>query len=534
MKFGVFTFLFFFTIISLHAQSPIVEWQKCLGGSGYESPGSLIQLRDSNYLVVGNTGSNDGNVTLNHGLKDFWVIKTDQNGNIIWQRCYGGSHNDMAIRVVETNNNRLLVTGFSASWDGDVSGNHSAITHYDAWAIMLDNQGNLLWQKCYGGTGDEFMYQTMETSDSSFILVGSTTSNDFDVSGNHSQDTSDVWIIKIDSVGNLIWQKCLGGTNEDIAFSVIASYGDGFIVIGETKSNNGDISFLHDSLGNYQDIWVVKISSSGDIDWEKTFGGSAVETGWDVCKDTGFSYTILGHTTSHDGDISSNHAINYTYDMWLLNIDSTGNLQWEKCFGGSASEFGYSFIRSNDGYILAGLTISIDGDVSGLHTQNGYDNWIIGIDSLRNIEWNRCYGGTQDEYFSSIIKTFDQGYIISSSTSSNNGDVSGHHNPNYATDFWLLKISSPYVSITEASSHPQFITNYFTEDKTLHVIFNSHTEKNGTLQILDITGKIIFVKSINSKIGKNEFDFQIGSLSKGIYIVRLLGDNEIITSKVYY
>jgi len=534
MKFALSVFLFFIPYTFLQAQSPIVEWQKCFGGSDSERPGSSIQLADSNYIVVGSTGSNDGDVSGNHGVQDVWIAKFDQIGNIIWQKCIGGSYNDFGMRIFNTSNNNIFIVGVSGSFDGDVSGNHSAISHYDIWGIMLDDQGNMLWQKCYGGSGDEFAYKVIETSDSSLLLAGSTTSNDFDVSGNHSQDTLDVWVIKIDMSGNLIWQKCLGGTNDDKAYSICQAYDGGYLIIGSTMSNNGDVNDLHDSIGNYADIWLMKISSVGVLESERTLGGSATDIGWDVQQDFNFTYTLIGHTTSFDGDINSNHSTNYTYDVWMANIDSTGNILWQKNFGGSASDFGYSFIKTNQGYLISGETISIDGDVSGLHTQNGPDLWVFGIDSLRNLLWQKCYGGTDDELYSSTLNSLDGGFLISAMSQSNNGDVSGHHNPNYASDFWLLKISEPYVSVSEETTNLFLLSSYFKDDENLHLVFNSNDNETFNIQLMDITGKTFLKSTFDSSVGKNEFDIPIKNLIKGIYIVRLQFKNKIFTSKVVY
>src|SRR5262249_3970405 len=155
------------------------------------------------------------------------------------------------------------------------SGNHGS---WDYWVVRLDSVGNLVWQKCLGGTSYDQANSIKQTIDGGFIIAGQSHSNDDDVSGNHNANDDDYWIVKLHSDGNLVWQKCLGGTGEDIATSIQQITDGGFIVAGIANSNNGDVSG-HDGLGDY---WITNLDANGNLVWEKSLGGSSEDDAYSI------------------------------------------------------------------------------------------------------------------------------------------------------------------------------------------------------------------------------------------------------------
>ena len=190
-----------------HAQAPAIEWQKCLGGTADDFANSIQQTSDGGFIVAGETRSNDGDVSGNHGKSDAWVVKLNSLGDILWKKCLGGTGNDYARSIQQISDGGFILTGYTNSNNGDVSGNNG---YYDAWVVKLNSSGDILWQKCLGGTYDDYARSIQQTSDTGFILAGYTFSNDGDVSGNHG--FSDAWVVKLNSSGDIIWQKCFGGT----------------------------------------------------------------------------------------------------------------------------------------------------------------------------------------------------------------------------------------------------------------------------------------------------------------------------------
>ncbi|MBN1324520.1 MAG: hypothetical protein JW986_11075, partial [Methanotrichaceae archaeon] len=405
-----------------------LEWQECLGGSGGDWAYSIQQTTDGGYIVAGYTDSNDDDVSGNHGNYDFWVIKLSSNGALEWQKCLGGSYEEWAYSIQQTTDGGYIVAGYTWSNDGDVSGNHGGYED-DFWVVKLSPTGALEWQKCLGGSYGDSARSIQQTADGGYIVAGVTASNDGDVSGNHGG--SDYWVIKLSSSGTLEWQKCLGGSNYDDAYSIQQTTDGGYIVAGYTESNDGDVSGNH---GGY-DSWVVKLSSSGALEWQKCLGGSESEWAFSIQQTTDGGYTVAGCTGSNDGDVSGNHG--GIYDSWVVKLSSSGALEWQKCLGGCESERAFSIQQTTDGgYIVAGETSSYDDDVSGNH--GGSDYWVVKLSSTGSLEWQKCLGGSYGDSASSIQQTTDVGYIVAGETTSYDGDVSGFHG---GSDYWVVKLA---------------------------------------------------------------------------------------------
>ncbi|MCL2011067.1 MAG: hypothetical protein FWG71_11075 [Synergistaceae bacterium] len=347
------------------AAAPDIEWQKTLGGSGYDRAQSIQQTNDGGFIVAGYTNSNDGDVSGNNGgLWDAWVVKLDSAGEIEWQRCLGGSRDEIAYSIQQTSDGGYIVAGFTNSNDGDVSGNNGG---EDAWVVKLDSAGGIEWQRCLGGSGSDGASSVQQTSDGGFIVAGATYSNDGDVSGNNGN--LDAWVVKLDSTGGIEWQRCIGGYKEDHAYYVQQTSDDGYIVAGFTESNDGDVS---GNNGGW-DAWVVKLDSAGGIEWQRCIGGSEEDHAYYVQQTGDGGYIFAGSTRSNDGDVSGNNG---SRDAWVVKLGSAGEIEWQKCIGGSQWDEAFSIRQTSDGgFIVAGYTQSNDGDVSGNNGEG--DAWVV-------------------------------------------------------------------------------------------------------------------------------------------------------------
>jgi len=417
-----------FTTIS----PPRIVWEKALGGSNWDEAYSIQQTNDGGYIIAGGTWSNDGDVSGNHGSKDAWIVKLDGNGNIQWQKTLGGSGYDVAVSIQQTSDGGYIVAGFTSSNDGNVSGNHGG---EDAWIVKLDGNGNIQWQKALGGSDGDRAHSIQQTSDGGYIVAGYTESNDGDVSGWHEgyddggNPLPDYWVVKLDGNGNIQWQKALGGSEGDEALSIQQTSDGGYIVAGETYSNNGNVSGNHGG----EDAWIVKLDRDGNIQWQKSLGGSNDDWAKSIQQTSDGGYIVAGRTKSNDGDVSENHG---GKDAWIVKLDSSGNIEWQKALGGSSYDVALSIQQTSDGgYIVAGYTESNDGDVSENH--GWYDCWIVKLDKDGNIEWQKSLGGSKEDIALSIQQTSDGGYIVAGYTESNDGDVSENHG---SKDAWIVKL----------------------------------------------------------------------------------------------
>ncbi|UCH15292.1 MAG: hypothetical protein JSV22_04830, partial [Bacteroidales bacterium] len=232
----------------------LIEWQKSLGGSCGDEAHSIKQTSDGGYIVAGLSCSNNGDVSENNGNYDYWIVKLTSTGEIEWQKSHGGNEAEWAYSIQQTSDGGYIVAGVSQSNDGDVSGNHGT---YDYWIVKLTSIGVLDWQKSLGGSDEDMAYSIQQTSDGGYIVAGRSESSDGDVSGNHG--SSDFWIVKLNPSGEIDWQRTLGGSGDDYANSIQQTTDGGYIVAGGSNSNDGDVSGNH----GYGDYWVVKLTSTG-------------------------------------------------------------------------------------------------------------------------------------------------------------------------------------------------------------------------------------------------------------------------------
>ena len=326
----------------------------------------MRQTSDGGYIVAGSTTSpNDGDVTGNHGGYDSWIVKLTNAGAIDWEKSLGGTGADHAYSVRQTTDGGYIVAGYSNSHDGDVTGNHGGD---DYWVVKLTAAGDIDWQKSLGGSWNDNGMDARQTADGGYIVTGWSNSFNGDVTGNHGGN--DYWVVKLDSTGNIVWQKSLGGSGNDNSWGEIQQTADGgYIVAGQSNSNGGDVSGNH---GGY-DYWVVKLTDAGAIDWQKSLGGSGFDEGYSVRQTSDGGYIVAGFSESNDQDVSGNHG---GRDAWVVKLGPSGNILWQHPLGGSGQDQAQCMRQTADGgYIVAGSSDSHDGDVTGNH--GGTDYWIV-------------------------------------------------------------------------------------------------------------------------------------------------------------
>ena len=425
------------------AQAPSIQWEKSLGGTGGEQAYSIQQTSDGGYVVVGKSNSTNGNVTGNHGKYDYWVVKLDTVGSIQWQKSFGGSGDDIARSVQQTEDGGYIIAGETSSSDGDVTGRHGA-KYSDYWVIKLNPTGGLQWQKCLGGVMSDVANSIQQIADGGYIVAGYSSSNDGDVTGNHG--SVDYWIVKINGGGTILWQKSLGGTSSDLANSIKQTTDGGYIVTGYTLSTNGDVS---GRKGGIDDCWIVKLDTIGNIEWQKCLGGTSYDEAYSVQQTTDGGYILAGLSSSNDSDVTGHHGSVSTYDYWVVKLDTVGSIQWQKSLGGTDSDGAEQIQQTADqGYIVIGWSLSTDGDITAHHGFSFDDYWVVKLDVLGNIEWQKSLGGTSTEYGHSIQQTSDNGYILAGFSNSNDGDVTGNH----GGDYWIVKLCGSFTSDSVVSN----------------------------------------------------------------------------------
>ncbi|WP_418638631.1 hypothetical protein [Winogradskyella sp.] len=364
---------FDFWVLKYNASGDL-QWQKTFGGSADERGSSIIQTQDGGYAILGFSFSNDGDLNNNSGLQDYWLAKLDANGNLSWQKSFGFQGTDSGISVIQTNDQGYLLTGIldvtASGGEGNTSRNTNRHAGGDYWAIKLNTTGTIEWSQYFGGNFTDTPNDVIQTEDNGFVIVGSSDSDDTDISNNIG--TYDFWIVKISAVGNLAWEKSFGGTQIDEARAITSTNDGNYLIAGDTRSYDNDIS----NNKGAADLWLIKISPEGNLLWEKTIGGSSFDVARSIVKSQNNGFILAGSSRSNDLDVSENKGQN---DAWILKVDNNGNLQWETTIGGSNIDFAYSVAELNDGSTIAvGDSTSNDGDI--IENKGFTDLLIIKID----------------------------------------------------------------------------------------------------------------------------------------------------------
>ncbi len=362
---------------------------------------SVRQTPDGGYVVVG--GMNSSEIPGYHRYLDFWIVRLDRDGSTMWLKALGGSWSEEARSVELDPDGGYVIAGYTFSGDGDVPGNHG---NRDFWIVKLNSGGYIVeWSVNLGGSNIDHPMSIRRALDGGYVAVGYTYSSDGDVSGMHG--FSDFWVVRFSGEGDVLWKKCLGGGHADEGFSVDRTSDGGYVVAGYTYSNDGDVSGNH----GLSDMWVVKLKRNGDIEWERSIGGSGRDEAFSIQQTSDGGYVVVGYTRSDDFDAygSGYHG---SADVWVVKLDSDGKIEWQRAFGGFEEDVAYSVHQTFDGgYILAGYTYSNDGDVSELHS--GKDSWLFKIDSEGNLEWDMVLDFSGDNQIESVRQTEDGGFVIS-------------------------------------------------------------------------------------------------------------------------
>lgn len=331
--------------------------------------------------------------------------------------------------VVATDDGGYVSVGSTRSENGLISGYHGET---DAWVVKTDASGALLWQRALGGTSFDDAYGVVGTADDGFLVVGGTSSEDGDVSENRGG--SDFWAVKLSPLGDIVWERAYGGSDGEVAFAVLAQDDGTFVLAGFTESDDGDIT---ESLGGFTDVWIIRISATGDLLQQRSFGGNSSEEAFALCASGDGSFVFTGHTQSNDGDVGTNdHLIE---DLWVVKFTFEAGISWEYTYGSNeGSERGFAIANTGgSGYLVVGVASGNDGDVQGL--RGGQDGWVLRVDTEGALIWQRCLGGSDLDALSDLEAMANGDVIVCGETNSTDGDVQSSI---AGGDAWLVRLSA--------------------------------------------------------------------------------------------
>ena len=326
-----------------------LQWNKTYGGSKDDIGQSLSQTKDGGYILTGYSMSSDGDVSNNEGFHDNWILKLDAQGVLEWQSSYGFSGHDHSYDILEASQGGYFFTGFlditSARADGNTEKGNSLTSHGvgEFRGTKIDENGSVQWRGYFGGTNNDRAHSVVQTNDGGFVMAGFTESDDYDIS--NTNGSYDFWVVKVDSFGNLVWEHSFGGEGIEVSYDIAKTSDNGFVVVGNTFSANGDILVNHGE----SDMWMIKLDEEGNLIWEQTYGGSQFDLAQAVVESKDGGFLIAGNTKSEDQDSTLNMGEN---DIWVVKTNKTGELVWQKSFGGSGLDFGFDLLENSDGSIM--------------------------------------------------------------------------------------------------------------------------------------------------------------------------------------
>ncbi len=360
-----------------------VIWNNLIGSIQFDRVNSIEEAPDGNIIVAGNSGSSgDGDFSgPSNGTSDIWILKVNQSdGSIIYENNYGSSFFETGKGMdVCSDGGIVLATATSGSLNnGDITDVSNGAS--DIWVAKLDVDGNIEWNGLYGSTGSEFPYSVRQTNDNGFIVCGHT--NTTTVSGDVSTASfglNDFWLFKLDQNGNKIWDITLGGSSSDAPSAAIEISDGSIMVVGSSSSTNGNVT---DTNNGNDDIWLIKLDANGNILWDNMIGGNSQDTAVDIVEASDGNIFICGTTLSTtSGDVTNPNPSGF-YQSYIVKVDLQGNVLWNTVIGGDALERARGIQEEANGclLVLSETRSSSTGDVIEANN-GGQDLWVIRLEA---------------------------------------------------------------------------------------------------------------------------------------------------------
>ncbi len=403
------------------------------GGTDRDRLWDVAILANGDRLYVGDSRSSDEDVDANNGGEDIWIYRWNEIDGIIWERNYGGTLDESTPKVLSLPNDEFLIGCNSFSTDGDVSSNYG---DQDIWLFKIDDLGNIIWEQHFGGSSSETFSDLVSAGNDEYLIVGYTASGSNDVSNNYG--LNDGWVFKIDGSGSLIWERNYGGSSRDLLFTISSGINGSFYIGGNTSSEDFDIG---NQIGS-GDGWIINIDQNGSLLWEESYGGlSSEQINKILFLDNG-NMAFAGISLSNDGDLANNYG---SWDGWAGSIDPNGNLLWSRNIGGSDWDHLWNGIEAANGVCFVGNTESVDNDLSQNYGNN--DMWVVFLDFNGDLFWSQNYGGPSIDYGNKLEIIGEDTMLLLGSVVSQGNDVSNHY---LLEDHWVLELAGectrPFVT----------------------------------------------------------------------------------------
>jgi len=550
-KLPIFFFIFHFQLLICHcfAQSPNWQWAKSAGGGNDDHGQSISTDANGNVYATGSFRSSSitfGSITLtNAGQYDIYVVKYDALGNVLWAKSAGGSDWDEAQSISSDASGNSYVTGnFSSSsiaFGTITLTKAGSSSSQDIFVVKYDALGNVLWAKRAGGTDSEKGYGIATDLNGNVFVTGyfQSTSVVFGATTlvNTAGASFDIFVAKYDPSGNVLWAKSAGGTNWDYGQNVSDDAFGNVFVTGYFRSSSitfGGTTLTNASTGS-DDIFVVKYDASGNVLWAKSGMGNNQDNVYGISTDksgnvfvTGiFSYIIFGTTILNSTGIG---------DVFVVKYDALGNVLWAKRAGGGVTSYSWGYDISNDvggnvyvtGY-FNGSSITFGTTILTNVSSNTYDMFVVKYNTSGNVLWAKSAGGTSDDYGQSIAtdtngNVYVAGYFKSPSITFGTTILTNASSTSY-NDIFVAKLDGSGVTGTHEFVNYNFETSIYPNPSNGIFTFQS-SEKKSRIEIINILGEVVYSENINSEKG----EINLSDKNKGMYFYKLVSENKSLAT----
>lgn len=508
-------------------------WDKRYGGTAADYAIKFRETNDNGFLLAGKTLSDvSGSKTaplVGPSSFDFWIVKTDSLGNEQWEKDFGGLDDDHLWALDLTSDGGYIFGGSSNSGVGATK-TQPTVGSWDYWVIKTDANGNVMWDKDFGGTNDDQLTCIKQTLDGGYLLGGYSNSPSGGDKTQGQIGIYDFWIVKINSLGIKQWDMVYGGTAYERLYTVDQTADKGFILAGQSQSGiSGNKTVITKGLSDY---WIVKTDSLGTIQWQQDYGTTDNDYLSVLTKTRDGGYCMGGHsTTGVSGD--KTQPSKGGDDLWIIKVNAQGTIQWDQDLGGTSNEDEFNTITQNaDGTYLMGATSysNIGGDKTddNLGVEQA---WVFKTDSLGNKLWDKTIFTNGHNELGPIVKTKDNCYVVMTGDNNTAGGDNSQPAWNVSSDYWMVKyctVTNP-TGLNAVAAGANEITVFpdpFSEHLNIRLYLQTYSEQT-LLNLYDVFGKKIISKQINL-----ETIIETNQLSKGFYLLEVITDGRRIVKKI--
>lgn len=536
MRMRKFYLLLLFSV-SFSGYSQDILWEKSYGGTHADYLFDAQPTADYGFILAGSslsdkTGNKDDD---NHGDLDFWVWKMKENGELDWQKSFGGSGFDFLQSIKNTRDGGFILAGTSSSSKGFQKKDHCKGLA-DFWVIKLNAAGDEQWQRTMGGSGQDELLCAFQTRDGGYILGGSSSSSPNPISASKLDENSfttdnysksekcrgnmDYWIVKLDKEGVIQWQKTYGGQYSDVLRSMEQTSDDGYILVGYSNSPvSGDKTEAHKGVGDY---WVLKINDKGVIQWQKTYGGDGDDQPYVIHQTKDEGYILGGNSNSSNALTTEGGIVANGTDYWVLKLDKEGGVVWSKTFDFGKVDILTSLVENADSTYLIGGHARNSGPKSGnglvskaagliAKEKDGINDYVaLKINGEGDEVWNKSVGSGGEDILRKLVETRDGGYLMAGTSNGSSKDKNSSIGGN---DFWVVKLKDKQ-KVEKVKASIEAIPNP-ANAYTNVIIGYDFTE--GTATLIDMLGRNLQHFKINSRT----VPVNLNGYAEGVYIVKI-------------